>query len=242
MTKKDYLEADLYKPVKDFFEALGYNVKAEVKDCDIAMVKGEQLIIIELKKSFNISLVYQLMDRQRITSQVYAAVPRPKRSRGGDYSNMLRLCRKLEVGLMTVAMDSPVRHVEILSFPPTVDKTEKARLKAGILNEIAGRTADGNVGGSNRKKLMTAYREKCIKVACALERAEICSPSQLMKLYGTADNTASILQFNSYHWFKRIDRGQYALTDVGREMLTCDEYAGFVEYYRKEIDGAVSVL
>ena len=43
-------ETDLYNPIKVFFEAKGYEVKAEVTDCDVvALKKDEEPIIIELK-------------------------------------------------------------------------------------------------------------------------------------------------------------------------------------------------
>ena len=46
-------ETDLYNPIKVFFEAKGYEVKAEVTDCDVvALKKDEEPIIIELKKKF----------------------------------------------------------------------------------------------------------------------------------------------------------------------------------------------
>lgn len=60
----DFKETDLYEPVKKLFEGMGFSVYSEVKDCDLMAVKEEKTIIAELKKSFNITLVYQLLDRQ----------------------------------------------------------------------------------------------------------------------------------------------------------------------------------
>jgi len=59
MKKKNpvsFSETDMYPPIKDFFLDLGYTVNAEVKGCDVAMMKNDELIIIELKKNFNITL------------------------------------------------------------------------------------------------------------------------------------------------------------------------------------------
>ena len=75
----DFKETDLYEPIRAFLEEEGYQVQAEVKDCDIAAVKDGQLVIVELKKSFNLKLVYQGLERQSLTEQVFVAIPRPKK-------------------------------------------------------------------------------------------------------------------------------------------------------------------
>lgn len=46
----DIKETDLYKPIYDYFTKLGYKVNSEVKTYDVTAVKGESLVIIELKK------------------------------------------------------------------------------------------------------------------------------------------------------------------------------------------------
>ena len=45
-------EKDLYGPVRDYLENLGYQVKGEVKDCDIAALRDGELIVVELKRGF----------------------------------------------------------------------------------------------------------------------------------------------------------------------------------------------
>ena len=67
-------ETDLYNPIKVFFEAKGYEVKAEVTDCDVvALKKDEEPIIIELKKSLSFDFLIQGIDRQGISDNVYLA-------------------------------------------------------------------------------------------------------------------------------------------------------------------------
>ena len=73
------LESDLYGPVREYLEKLGYEVKGEVKGCDITAMRGGELIVVELKRGFTLELVYQAMDRQRVADGVYVAVPLPKR-------------------------------------------------------------------------------------------------------------------------------------------------------------------
>lgn len=72
-------ESDLYGPVRDYLAGLGYEVKGEVKDCDVTAMRDGELIVVELKKGFTLELVYQALDRQRVADGVYVAVPLPKR-------------------------------------------------------------------------------------------------------------------------------------------------------------------
>ena len=43
-------ESDLYGPVRDYLEGLGYEVKGEVRDCDINALRDGELIVVELKR------------------------------------------------------------------------------------------------------------------------------------------------------------------------------------------------
>jgi hypothetical protein len=53
-------ETDLYAPVKQLLEQQGYTVRAEVDHCDLVAVRGgEPPVIVELKRRFALSLVYQ---------------------------------------------------------------------------------------------------------------------------------------------------------------------------------------
>lgn len=39
------LESDLYGPVRSYLEGLGYDVKGEVKDCDVAAVRDRKSVV-----------------------------------------------------------------------------------------------------------------------------------------------------------------------------------------------------
>src|SRR5947208_13322302 len=101
-------EADLYPAVKAFLEGQGYDVKAEVRGCDVVAVRGDEPpVIVELKLGFSLALVLQCVDRLTLTDRVYLAVSRP-RGRRGRRGSVLRRdvrdhCRRLALGLMTVA-------------------------------------------------------------------------------------------------------------------------------------------
>ena len=67
-------ESDLYQPLKSFLESQGYSVKSEISNCDVVAVRGDdELVIVELKTSFTLPLVFQGIQRQSMTDHVYLA-------------------------------------------------------------------------------------------------------------------------------------------------------------------------
>src|SRR5438270_13013134 len=84
LSASDDSEASLYLPVKRFLERLGYEVKGEVRGCDLVARRGDEpLLIVELKRRFTLALVLQGIDRLAVSERVYVAVPRaPRRFRG----------------------------------------------------------------------------------------------------------------------------------------------------------------
>ncbi|MGI6668085.1 MAG: hypothetical protein ACOX4M_01085 [Acetivibrionales bacterium] len=100
-------EADIYDPVREYLESLGYQVQAEVKGCDLSAIKGDELVIVELKTSFNLKLLIQAVKRQRAADSVYVAVPFPKGGkRTAAWRDMCMLLRRLELGLITVRKEN----------------------------------------------------------------------------------------------------------------------------------------
>ena len=114
-------EKDLYKPVKRLFEENGFAVKGEIKDCDIIALKEEELIVCELKMSFNLKLVYQLIDRKTITPLVYAAIATPKK----EGKNIKRLLREIDCGLIYVSQETEI--AEVVLNPSGVGKKKKSK-------------------------------------------------------------------------------------------------------------------
>jgi hypothetical protein len=218
--RSGFTEADLSGPLYAHLAELGYTVRSEVKDCDIAAVKGEDLLIIELKKTLNLALLVQAVRRQRMTDSVYVAIPRPsnkwkwwRESRGAQH-----LLRRLEVGLILVSLDPGKPPVEVVFHPLPFARRKRAQSRRAVLEEISHRIADYNRAGSTRKKLATAYRENAIHIACCLLVQGKMSPASL-RAVGTGPRTLSILRFNAYGWFERVDRGVYALAAHGKTDL-----------------------
>ena len=80
-------ETSLYPAVKRFLEAASFDVKGEVKDCDIVAVRaaeGLTLTIVEMKLGFTLDLLLQVTDRMRAADEVWLAVPATRRGRDRD--------------------------------------------------------------------------------------------------------------------------------------------------------------
>ncbi|MBT2637877.1 DUF2161 family putative PD-(D/E)XK-type phosphodiesterase [Bacillus sp. ISL-39] len=223
-------EADLYEPIRKHFIKQGYRVNGEVHDCDLTAVKDEELIIVELKLNLNIDLLLQATRRQRLTDLVYIAIPKPKRISRKRWNDIIQLVRRLELGLIIVSLAGNRKKIEFKVHPEPYKRmtSKNTRKKAALIKEIEGRSADYNIGGSNKTKIMTAYKENCIQIACYLEKLGQMSPKALVAL-GTGDKTPLILQNNYYKWFERVQRGIYVITEQGKSDL--EDYPELVAYY-----------
>ncbi len=229
----EFKETDLYAPIRAFLEEEGYQVQAEVKHCDIAAVKDGQLVVVELKKAFNLKLVYQALERQSLTEQVFVAIPRPKKGhREKAWKDMLRLLKRLELGLLTVALDSPLQTVDVVLEPSDSLAWKNRKKREQVQAEMENRQMDVNVGGMTRRKIITAFREKSIRLACILEREGQVSTAVLRER--GMEDCIGILSRNYDKWFQRVEKGVYALSEKGKEALGMEDYAKTVAFYREE--------
>ena len=214
-------ETDLYAPVKRFLEGQGYEVKAEIGASDVVAIRGDEPpVVVELKTAFTLTLVFQGIGRQKLTDLVYLAVPDPGRvSRqslwGRHYRDIIKLCRMLGLGLITVGTGRPeTAHVEAHLDPgpyrPRASKTRQARLLA----EFQRRVGDPNTGGSTRRAIVTAYRQDALRCALHLDRHGPTKASVVVKTTGVT-RAQNILQRDVYGWFQRIERGVYGVTPQG---------------------------
>ncbi|MBQ61591.1 MAG: hypothetical protein CMQ19_05890 [Gammaproteobacteria bacterium] len=208
-------ETELFLPIKAYFESHGYSVNAEVKDCDVTATRDDDLIIIELKTSANMSLLIQATERQKISESVYVAIPIAKGNRK-HWRGIQRVIRRLELGLLVVSF-GPLGATVTKLFDPAPAQRRKSKAKRRtVIREIVDRSAEYNTGGSTQTKLVTAYRENAILIATCLEQLGTCSPKRLRDL-GTGDRTPTILAKNHYGWFQRVERGIYSITGQGIE-------------------------
>ena len=218
-----YLEAALYPPLKQFLERQGYEVKGEVRGCDLVARRGDEPpVIVELKLRFNLPLVLQGVDRLALTERVYLAVPRPERRvRGGllapERPEIRKLCRRLGLGLILIGLTR--KTVEILEEPVPYRPRQAKSRALRLLDEFSRRIGDANVGGVVGVPLVTAYREDALRCARALALG---GPMRVGALRSAAEvpRAARILQRNVYGWFDRIERGTYRLTPEGDQALS----------------------
>ena len=227
--KAKYKESDMYAPIRDLLAQQGFTVRGEVKGCDISAVRGDSLWIIEMKLSANLTLIYQAMARQAATDWVFIAIPRPRNIRDGNFAKLKKLVTKLQLGLITVALDSPARLAEIVIFPTGKDN-KKNKKTAAVKREMAGRTVD-STGGTTKTQINTAYRERCVRIACLLEAHGALSGKELVKL-GCEKDAGRLLMTNVLGWFEKVAKGVYGLTDVGIGYLEDNAAGSLVAYYR----------
>jgi len=234
--KKKPSETDLYAPLRAYLAAQGYTVRGEVNHCDIAAVKGDALVVIEMKLALNLALVAQGARRQLMTDSVYLAVPRPanmstwlRQMRG-----VFRVLRRLELGLLVVSLKPGKPPVEAVLHPAPFERRKRPSARRAILDEIGRRSGDFNLGGSTKRPLVTAYRENAIHIACLLADGGEMAPRRLREM-GSGPKTLSILSGNVYGWFQRVIRGVYAVTTKGREALAL--YPELVSHFRAQRDG-----
>ncbi len=210
------METTLYPPVKRFLERLGFEVKGEIDGCDLVALRGEDppvVVIGELKLSFTLELVLQGVDRTAACDEVWLAVRASSRGRGREADPRVRkLCRLLGFGLLGVF---PRGHVEPLVEPRPWRPRRDPRRRSGIVEEHRRRQGDPAAGGSTRAPIMTAYRQRALICAAAMETG----PMRTRDLRVVVADAPTILLRNVYGWFERVERGCYALTRAGRAAL-----------------------
>ena len=227
---KEIKESDLFAPVQDYLTGQGYTVKAEVLHCDITAVREDELVVIELKKNLNLSLLIQAANRQKFADSVYVAIAAtPGRRLPRHFKDACHLLKRLELGLIIVTFLKTKTRVEILFHPAEFKKRKSHKRRRSIIREISGRTGNYNTGGSTGRQLVTAYRESAVHIACLLMEYETLSPAKLRQS-GTSKKTQRILSDNHYGWFERVKRGVYRLHPQGEKAL--EQYPDLVDHYR----------
>ena len=220
-------EHDIYPPVKAFLEAQGYAVKGEVDGCDAVAIRGDEPpLIVELKTSFSLPLVFQGIARQGLSDNVYLAVP-PFSGRTARRKDALALCRRLGLGLLTVRLE-PTPFVEALLDPAPYRPRKREPGIGRLLREFQRRVGDPNAGGSNRRKIMTAYRQDALRCAMHLRLNGPAKAAIVARITGVA-RAGAMMRADHYGWFERAadtPRGVYRLTLKGHAAL--EEYADTV--------------
>jgi hypothetical protein len=227
--KKPFLESDMYPYVKEYLLQLGYKVSGEVGSCDVVAKDGETLIAVEMKRSLSMKLLLQGIERQEFCNGVYLALPVEGSSFPRNLKRYLKLIKKLQLGLLLVRRLQHRTRVELIFHPAVREQRRNRKGRQAILRELSGRSGDFTPGGS-KGKVVTAYREEALLLACLLDRFGEMSPADL-KRTGGSDRAGTILQDNHYGWFERVSRGIYRLHEAGKRAL--EEYPDLVTILRE---------
>ena len=212
-------ESDLYPPIKAYLEAQGYEVKAEIGECDVMACRGDEPpVVVELKLTFSLALVMQGVARQTMFDHVYLAVP-VSSDRGWKlrYKDIIRLCRRLGLGLLAVRVGRNATVEAHLDPGPYAPR--KATKRAGrLLREFERRVGDPNLGGVTGVKRVTAYRQDALRCAVHLRDN---GPTKAAHVAGATGvgRAGNLMRADHYGWFERVALGIYALTPKGQAAL-----------------------
>ena len=210
----------MYLPIKLFFEELGYTVKAEVKDADVSAIKDGELVIIEMKMIFSLKLLFQATQRQKITDNVYVAIPKPtfKVYKSKSFKEKLYLLKRLHLGLLLVG-DTVKVELDPKPFNLKISQARSKKKKNLHLKEFSNRHGSLNTGGVTGTKIMTHYREQALLMTGLMTNGD----TRIKDLKINVPKAASILQKNFYGWFERSSRGIYQLTESGSSAYLSNE-------------------
>ena len=211
-------ESDLYAPIKAHLLRQGYDVKGEVGACDVMALRGnEEPVVVELKLTFSLALVMQGVARQTMFEQVYLAVP-VSGEKGWKlrYRDIIRLCRRLGLGLLTVrASDNFVEaHADPTPYVPRKSKKKAQKL----VREFERLRGDPNAGGATRHGIVTGYRQDALHCAAYLAEHGPSKGADVARAVKVPKATR-LMADNHYGWFERESRGIYALTPMGSDGL-----------------------
>ena len=212
-------EAELYRPIKQFLEAQGYEVKGEIGACDIVGVRGDdEPVVVELKERLSLALVLQAVDRLALSNDVYVAFRIGKghsASWRSKRKQVVGLLRRLGIGLLTVSTRGNV--VAVLDPAPYRPRTSNRR-RSRLLKEFQDRVGDPELGGSPSRQRLTAYRQDALRCARELADQGVLKLSAIREVSGVT-RAGSILRDNHYGWFDRVKTGHYELSPKGRREL-----------------------
>ncbi|MCG8568639.1 MAG: DUF2161 family putative PD-(D/E)XK-type phosphodiesterase [Spirochaetes bacterium] len=232
---KKMKETELFLPIKSYLEAQGYQVNCEVNNCDIVATKKTNMIIVELKKQFSVQLLIQAIKRQEICDSVYVAIAvAPGKRQPPNLGGILKILRRLELGLILVYFMKTKKKLEVLLHPGEYIRFKKHKKKRAIITEINGRFKEYNLAGMTvREERITAYKQQAIQIASILLELKTATPKELVSC-GTSKKTQQILSQNYYGWFNKVKRGTYRLHEDGKKIL--QQYEDLVVHFKEEYD------
>ena len=207
----------MFPIIKAQLTDMGFEVKAEVDHIDIMAIKDDKTLIVEMKQSLSLRLIYQGIERQKISDYVYLAILKPSETtlNSRTFKEKKTIVKTLGLGLIIV--DTNIKQVTFLLDPIKPRQYQDTRKKKKAHQEFLLRKTAMNQGGISQTKIITVYREKALKILDYLKDGE--QPLKAIVKYTDDLKTTRILIDNHYGWFKRVSRGIYTLSEEGKEAL-----------------------
>lgn len=222
----------MYAPVRSFLESQGYVVRGEILNCDVVGVRDGHAVVVELKTSFCLEVVYQALERASYAHECFIAIGHsPAARRKGRFhtptSSAENLCRRLGIGLLQIRDGQAY----LLQKPtngagrPSLNSKRFGKLIA----EFNGRTGDHNVGGSTGVERITAYLEATLRLLKLAEMSDDKTVTAAQGKKAGITKASSVLQQNFKGWFTRTGYGVYSLNADGEKALIT--YASIVKHF-----------
>ena len=226
-------EKDLFLPIKSYFEQYGYVCDGEVGEIDLYMEKEDVNVVVELKLSLDFKSLQQAALRQKITDTVYIGIVRPKDMFSRAFRDKLYLLKRLGIGLIVVSPKT--KAVEIVNEPVvselSVYQRRNKNKKKALSVEFQKRKVKNNIGGVNKTKLITGYREEALLVLDALVGLGGQATTRNIREKSGVIKATAILYNNYYGWFYNVKKGTYGVSETGLTALK--EYQDTIEKLSK---------
>jgi hypothetical protein len=129
------------------------------------------------------------------------------------YKDIIRLCRRLGLGLLAVKTGKNAS-VEAHLDPGPCTPRKNAKAAGRLLKEFERRVGDPNTGGTTGVKRITAYRQDALRCAAYLKTYGPTKAAEVSKATGV-ETATRLMRIDHYGWFERVERGVYQLTPKG---------------------------
>ncbi|MFT6296134.1 MAG: hypothetical protein ACJATW_002425 [Glaciecola sp.] len=218
-------ESDLYLPLKTFLEKQDYDVKAEVKNCDVVAIKkiagnekASPPTIIELKLTLNLEVILQAVDRLKLSPIIYIGVPNSCSAlKKNNRRRIIKLLKMLGIGL--VAINPKRKTTQVIADPTTYQPRQSKPRQQRLIDEFVARAGDPNLGGASTSAgRMTAYKQQAIEIANYLNKHGATKASDIARILEIPKSRAVVYD-NYYGWFENVSRGVYDLSDLGKTLV-----------------------
>ncbi len=225
-------ERELYEPLRDHLKVQGFEVRSEVRSCDLVAKKNNLIYIIEMKRHLSFDLLAQAVERLSYADAVYVSIPKPNNFKQDKiWKSKLKVLNQLGLGLLMVSRTGGAYFVEEALIPQSLKSVRSSSKKRMALErEFTSRSMDLNIAGSSGVPLVTAYREAALFIAFLISEHGALDSKALKVLGAHPKKTTSILNANYYGWFEKAEDKAFKLTEAGMEALGA--YKPLVEAFK----------